>query len=682
MAETGLIIQPETSLVDEKKFVHEGTFKDDSPLDLSEDFNILCEACRRGDLRKCQEKISEGVNINARDSFDYTPLILERVIRRVRSINQSSNRYLKASLCGHFEVVQLLLDSGALCERDTFQGERCLYNALNKRIHNLLLEYDYSKSTDPLQPFAAHISSLLTREHPKTADFVVINYAEPIHLHKFILAARSPLFQRLLTDRPTLTSWSPTGAAPPPALGATIKHLYLGEAHRELKVGSGVGYTESEIAAGVHEIARQLEIPLDSISDGWERRVAKQRRAAEVARGRLQLELWFRESVLGSKVVVKTTEVNDVKWDRNNAVFADVLLRADDVVEDMRGNQRDNLQSKANNSLDSSLLNPNSLSRGSRGAQAQKSTLFPAHRAMLLRSGFFNAMFSSSFREAQATDRLKIIHVDCSPAVLEIVLTFLYTEKAEFPLEVAVDVLFAADLLFIDKLKTKAAVVISSLGSGNLLQAKASKIRPSRSFSDGRDGVSNGIEEGNAEEIDIYDIIRASWLTRVQRLEEFGARYLAYRLEAHIDSPEFGELIQESAARISERQQTDSIELLDDIRFYLSERFRLRFDDTGLVDLLTGNAPKREANANETKIATDSTEATGRPALADNGGADVERTIAAEASSASSQLQDHGPAIRTLGDEVASDEFASDAINYQLLMEKLDKLLERLDLEA
>ena len=50
--------------------------KEDSPLDLSEDFNILCEACRTGDLKSCQEKISEGVNINARDSYDYTPLIL------------------------------------------------------------------------------------------------------------------------------------------------------------------------------------------------------------------------------------------------------------------------------------------------------------------------------------------------------------------------------------------------------------------------------------------------------------------------------------------------------------------------------------------------------------------------------------------------------------------------------
>lgn len=39
--------------------------------------------------------------------------------------NNDNGLFPKASLCGHYEVVQLLLDSGALCERDTFQGERC-----------------------------------------------------------------------------------------------------------------------------------------------------------------------------------------------------------------------------------------------------------------------------------------------------------------------------------------------------------------------------------------------------------------------------------------------------------------------------------------------------------------------------------------------------------------------------
>lgn len=68
--------QIESRLHSEKKLVHEGTIKEDNPLDLSPPYRQLCEACRRGDLKVCQEKITEGVNINARDPFDYTPLIL------------------------------------------------------------------------------------------------------------------------------------------------------------------------------------------------------------------------------------------------------------------------------------------------------------------------------------------------------------------------------------------------------------------------------------------------------------------------------------------------------------------------------------------------------------------------------------------------------------------------------
>ncbi len=38
--------------------------------------------------------------------------------------------------------------------------------------------------------------------------------------------------------------------------------------------------------------------------------------------------------------------------------------------------------------------------------------------------------------------------------------------------------------------------------------------------------------------------------------------------------------------------------------------------------------------------------------------------------------------IRTLDGEVAGDEFAADAINYQVLLGKIDKLLEKLKLDA
>src|ERR1700733_1297451 len=114
---------------------------------------------------------------------------------------------VKASLCGHFEVTQLLLESGALCERDTFQGERCLYNALTDRIRNLLLSYDFSKSTSPLQPVAAHITSLLTRETPRTWDLGLVWKYDAIRVHKFLLASRSPYFAKKLETSPEITSW-------------------------------------------------------------------------------------------------------------------------------------------------------------------------------------------------------------------------------------------------------------------------------------------------------------------------------------------------------------------------------------------------------------------------------------------------------------------------------------------
>ncbi|KAJ5887497.1 hypothetical protein N7495_007538 [Penicillium taxi] len=603
--------QLEISLHNEKKLIKEGAIKDDNPLDLSEPFRELCSACRKGDLKVCQEKITEGVNVNARDPYDYTPLIL-------------------ASLCGHYEVAQLLLESGSLCERDTFQGERCLYNALNDRIRRLLLEYDYSKSTDPIQPLAAHTSSLLTREVPITSDIVVTASDESLQLHKFILAARSPYFRRKLETATETKAWKLPSSIPPEAFRAAIKYLYLGEAPRDLRNGPGTEFSESEVFAGVDKIAKYLEISslMDSILDSGDRRLARQRRTVELGRGRDQLEEWFRKNVLGNKIVVDKSNANEVKWDQNNSIFADVLLQADQLPEETEK------------------------------GDVPKSVLFPCHRAMLLRSEFFQIMFTSSFREAHIKDQLHVINVDCSPEVLEIMLTFLYTERADFPLYIAVDVLFAADMLFIEKLKTKAAVVISTLGSGGVSQSRAAKTR-------GKD----------EDDIDIYEIMRAAWTTRVQRLEEFCARFFAYRLEAHIDTPEFAELIQESAARIQARQETDSIELLDDIRFYLNERFRLRFDDAGLEGMMDQQTPAEDGELG---------------ASSDDMTKIVEGVEALDVSVASDIIPEdktqlshsYTREIRTLDGVVVEDEFSEDAMNYQILMDKLDDLLERLNLDA
>lgn len=624
----------EAALATEALAISAGRLKEENPLDLSDDFRIFCEACRRGDLKVCQEMISTGVNLNARDKFDYTPLIL-------------------ASLCGHYEVIRLLLENGALCERDTFQGERCLYNALNDRIRKLLLSYDYAKSSNPLQPLAAHITSLLTRTSPQTADITITANDQTFYLHKFLLAARSPYFANKLANAPSTATWRLPPSIPAESLAVTLQYLYFQEVSIRRALHGASDEHELTVLNGIDKIGKQLEVErlFEDITQVSDRRLLRQRRAEELERGRVQLEAWFKDNVLRHKRVVDMDAVESIQWDRENSIFADVLLRADDDEEPGVDGKPDpsNLTRDTPGPL---LGTPVGLTRSKsppRGHDSRKSTIFPAHRAMLLRSEFFLTMFSSQFKEAQDTSHLQIITIDCSPAVLEIILTFLYTERAEFGLDIAIDVLFAADQLWIEKLKQRAAMIISTLGNGSTSAVEADRPR--------------GATDGD-EVVDIYEVIRAGWDTRVQRLEEFAARYIAYRLEYYIDQPEFAELVQESANRVKARQETDTVELIDDIRYYLSERFRLRFEDSGLDEMMD------EEEASDTSQA------------------DLVASINAlglegrDANTISSEQQAVTGAIVNLDGEPAGDEFLQDAMNYRILLGKIDSLLEMLDLDA
>jgi ankyrin repeat/BTB/POZ domain-containing protein 1 len=532
-----------------------------------------------------------------------------------------------------------------------------------------------------LQPLAFHISSLLARDHPQTADIAVSTVDEVFHLHKFILSARSPYFRQKLAIAPETTTWR-LGSIPPQSFAIAIKYLYLGELPRDLGGGPGTGFTDSEILAGTDKISKHLEIQSLShlILDGTDRRLVRQRRADEVENGRDQLNSWFHENVIKHKLFTDTSKADDVKWDRDNGIFADVLLRADEdedeeCVEDSDFPLDDEARSKPTSNMLGIPIGPASAASRSpsRTRKSRKSVLFPCHKAMLIRSEFFLTMFSSSFKEAQVTPHLQIIPIDCSPTVLEIVLTFLYTERADFSLDLAVDVLFTADLLFLEKLKAKAAVVISTLGNGT------ATAMPS-------------LENPNEDEfLDIYEILRAAWLTRVQRLEEFAARYMAYRLEAYIDEPEFAEMVKESASRISARQETDSIELLDDIRYYLSERFRLRFEDSGLEDVMDEDQAIADAERESLQKKQHRMDAAaGLPNWGSNDsgtsppedeGIDMRPAEGPPPVTAGEALMQTGE-VRTLDGEIAGDEFAADAINYQILLGKIDKLLEMLKLDA
>ncbi|KAF9879607.1 BTB/POZ domain-containing protein [Colletotrichum karsti] len=628
----------ETQLKNENELIKSGVLREENPLDQSTEFEAFLLACRRGDLKTCQELISAGVNINGKDRFDYTPLII-------------------ASLCGHLELVQLLLESGALAERNTFQGERCIYNALNDRIRNLLLEYDYSKSTDPLQPWAGHITSLLTKSVPKTADISLIASSQSFELHKFLLAARTPYFRKKLTEAPERTSYELPKNIPVDSFQVALRYLYLGEVPRDL-VNARSTVTEEEVLKGVDKLSHYLEIQQlwEAILAGNDRRLARQRYQDEVQRAQRQVEQFYREKVLGHKMVVDTKRVGEIKWRHDNSIFADCLLCAHEPETEGASKDAEEVESVASNI--GIPLGPR-MNGTAENRKPRRSLVIPVHKAILIRSPYFETMFSSEFKEAQDSEHLHVVTLDCSPEVLEIVLTFLYTEKVDCPLELALDLLYTADILFLDKLKTKAAQAISTLGSGN-----------SNVLVDRTHGGEGGEGQEEMEPINIYDVIHAAWDLRVQRLEEFAARYLAYRLEDYIDEPEFAELINESASRIKDRQETDTIELLDDIRHYLDQRFRLRFEDANLEDMMDEEGEIDAAVAETIAAQAEQVDEKG------------ERVVLQEKPVEIPVENGDGEGVRTLGGEMAEDEFVSDAINYQILLGKIDTMLDRLKLDA
>ena len=563
----------------------------------------------------------------------------------------------------------MLLEQGAMCERDTFQGERCLYNALNDRIRNLLLSYDYSKSTDPLQPFAAHITSLLSRVTPTTSDITVHTGGSTFQLHKFVLSARSPYFATKLAAAPETTIWRLSHTIPPQSFETCIRYLYLGEATVETVENEE---EQEAILAGVDKLSRQLEIPqlFESILQSGDRGQARQRRTDEVERGRDQLADWFEKNVLPHRLTVDHEKAENVRWDRDNAIFADVLLRAEEDEED--GDDITKPVSEPQQHLQPRLRNTEGPLNGipighfqssrspSRQRRPKRCTLFPAHRAMLLRSEVFATMFASPFREGQELGHLQIVPVDCSPEVLEVIMTFLYTEHADFGLSLALDVLHAADMLFIEKLKQRAALLISTLGNGSASIVEAVNPRGETDLED---------------VINVYDVVRAGWDTRVHRLEEFGARYIAQRLERYIDEPEFRDLVEESASKIQSRQETDTVELVDDIRYYLSERFRLRFEDAGIEDMMDEAVEQDALPASRMKEGTPEDE-----------GIDVHSGMTPphqdEEFAPDLELLELQGVVRTLDGEIAGDEFAQDAMNYQILLGKIDRLMENLGLDG
>ncbi|KAK3079986.1 hypothetical protein LTS18_003430, partial [Coniosporium uncinatum] len=121
-------------------------------------------------------------------------------------------------------------------------------------------------------------------------------------------------------------------------------------------------------------------------------------------------------------------------------------------------------------------------------------------------------------------------------------------------------------------------------------------------------------------------------------------------------------------------------------------RFRLRFEDTGIEEWMDEDAPASAAKPVTEGIDPEFADVietanfdTPAEALSNVSLNDAQRIQHAETKT--EPKAEYTPElmtgeIRTLDGEIAGDEFAQDAMNYQILLGKIDRLMEELGLDG
>ena len=103
----------------------------------------------------------------------------------------------------YFQVKYLLIN-GAVCDSNTFEGERCVYGALTDTIRKLLLDHKMLTTvTKRREAYTEFLRRLLGDEASKDVVFSV--HGEEVRGHRFLLSTRCPQLRMMFEVIPDIS---------------------------------------------------------------------------------------------------------------------------------------------------------------------------------------------------------------------------------------------------------------------------------------------------------------------------------------------------------------------------------------------------------------------------------------------------------------------------------------------
>ncbi|XP_068237792.1 ankyrin repeat and BTB/POZ domain-containing protein 1-like [Palaemon carinicauda] len=413
-----------------------------------------------------------------------------------------------ACLCGHQQVVEYLIGVGARCEANTFDGERCLYGALTDDIRRVLTQHSLvTTHTIRRDAYDEFLRRLF--ESGEYSDVTFVVQGQNFLLHRCLLSARSEYFKDMF-----LTKWHHKDKViinrdlvDPASFSAVMKYLYTGRFECPQEL------VERCIMIGVNCKLTNFKSMLE-----------------DALKKALSLQM-------GKHGLVKVTTV---------VVEPDTCIGAgsEGVGSDLRELTQATLPKYLR-------FWPTEMPFCPTQDQANFADVcflveghqFMCHKMFFCpRSEYFKALLRDHFKEAEWKDsssdtRMPVVTLhNISAEVFAVLVHYLYCNQSMVNLENAMDVIIASDMLLVPGLKRQCGVYLGTqLHTDNVIT-----------------------------------VLRLSRMFELPRLEDQCIAFMAKNLEQVLEEEEFRDLILADAEEVVGRQETDTVTVVDELRYYIS----------------------------------------------------------------------------------------------------------------